>query len=343
MRIAGHRYAGPVSLRRPPRTIELELRVTLPCLPSSRRLSSLALFLSLAASQAGAQPALKRLVVRADDGHSLTLWMKRPAVPIGAILLLHGRTWSSRPNFDLQVPGQHLSLMDALVARGYAVYALDQRGYGATPRDSSGWLTPERAASDAAAALDRIARDEQKGPPALLGYSQGSMTALLLAETQPAKTSALILYGFPIDLSVQRTFPDAPAVPPRKHTTAAAAGEDFITPARTLPGVKDEYVREAVFMDSIRVDWRGERTFGALDPAKLQVPTLLLDGERDPYANAANHGAFFPRIATADRWWVVLPGVDHAAHLEAQQAFVNAVDAFLRRNGAKAREGLAPQ
>jgi pimeloyl-ACP methyl ester carboxylesterase len=90
-------------------------------------------------------------------------------------------------------------------------------------------------------------------------------------------------------------------------------------------------VREAILMDSIRVDWRGEQAFGALDPAKLRTPTLLIAGERDPYANATHHAAFFPRVATADRWWVVLPGVDHAAHLEAQREFVNAVVAFMER------------
>ena len=305
--------------------------------------SLLAFTLLLAVNAAGGQSTLTRREVRADDGHPLSVWVKRPAAPKGAILLLHGRTWSSRPNFDLQVRGAHVSLMDALVARGYAVYALDQRGYGATPRDSSGWLTPDRAASDAALVLDRIARDEKSGPPALLGYSQGSMTGMLLAQQHPDKASALILFGFPMDVSAKITYPDDPSAPPRKHTTALAAAEDFITPARTAAGVKEEYVREAVMMDSIRVDWRDLRTFGTLDPAKLQVPTLLLDGERDPYVNAANHAAFFPRIATTDRWWVVLPGVDHTAHLEAQQAFVNAVDAFLRRNDTKTRERLAPK
>ncbi|HEX2688203.1 MAG TPA: hypothetical protein VHN14_16350, partial [Kofleriaceae bacterium] len=47
-----------------------------------------------------------RLVVTADDGFQLTLWRKAPAQPRRAVLLLHGRTWSGRPDFDLQVPGE---------------------------------------------------------------------------------------------------------------------------------------------------------------------------------------------------------------------------------------------
>jgi pimeloyl-ACP methyl ester carboxylesterase len=278
---------------------------------------------------------LERREVRAD-GHPLTVWSKRPPIPArGAILLLHGRTWSARPNFDLQLPGMRVSLMDALVARGYAVYALDQRGYGGTPRDATGWLTPDRAERDVATVLDWVAARESRPlrprVPALLGYSRGAMTAMLSAQRHPEKIAAVILYGFPYDVAATHPVPVDPAVPTRIRTTATGAGEDFITPQATVPGLKEAYVRAALAMDSIRVDWRQEGQFDALDPRALRAPTLLLSGERDPYANAANLQAFFPQIATADRWWVVLPGVDHVAHLEAQDAFVNAVASFLDR------------
>lgn len=306
----------------------------MPTLPAPLRQSAIAVTMLLTATLAAAQPAAQRRVVRADDGHPLTVWVKRPAASAtkGSILLLHGRTWSARPNFDLQVPGQRLSLMDAFVARGYAVYALDQRGYGATPRDASGWLTPERAARDAALVLDTIAAEVHGARPALLGYSRGSLTAMYLATRQPDKASAVILYGFPMDFTMRAAAPVDAATPARRRTSAAGAGEDFITPERTLPGVKEEYVREATMMDSIRVDWRGEGSFLAMDPAQLRTPTLLIAGERDPYANGANPASFFPRIGTADKWWVVLPGVDHAAHLESQAAFVNAVVGFIERS-----------
>src|SRR5712672_3450325 len=94
------------------------------------------------ATPATPTPAAARLVVTADDGFTLTMWRKAPAQPRRAVLLIHGRTWSGRPDFDLQVPGESRSFMDALVAQGYAAYALDLRGYGGTPRDATGFLTP---------------------------------------------------------------------------------------------------------------------------------------------------------------------------------------------------------
>ena len=301
--------------------------------------------LSPAPSVAQARPILERREVRAD-GHPLSVWSKRPPTAArGSILLVHGRTWSARPNFDLQVPGsrQNASLMDALVARGYAVYALDQRGYGGTPRDGTGWLTPDRAERDVSTVLGWMMERERAGSstsgqsepaarPVLLGYSRGAQVAMLVAQRHPELLSGLVLYGYPAPADAGAApAPPEPAVPPREHTTAAGAGEDFISPAVTPPGVKDAYVRTATTMDSIRADWRLESQFSALDPALVRVPTLLLDGERDPYANASNHPAVFARLRTPDRWWVVLPGADHAAHLELQGAFVNARVAFMER------------
>ena len=121
------------------------------------------------ATFAGAQ-APTRHVVTADDGHALTVWEKRGKSPRRTIVLLHGRTWSSIPDFDLQVPGHPVSLMDALVEHGFAVYALDARGYGGTARDSSGWLTPDHAAKDAITVVKWVAAHSGiAGKPAVFG------------------------------------------------------------------------------------------------------------------------------------------------------------------------------
>lgn len=281
---------------------------------------------------AAAQSKLVKHTVNAD-GQQLALWEKRAANPRGTIVLLHGRTWSSLPDFDLQVPGEHHSLMDALVARGYAVYALDLRGYGATPRDASGWDTPDRSAEDLSAALDWVAKNSGvAGKPALLGWSNGSTVAELCAQRHPGQISALVLTGYWKHPDSTRVSGADTVTPARAKTTAKDAASDFIAPGAISKRAVDAYVAAALKADPVRTDWRRLEQFNALDPAKLVTPTLLIQGELDPIAPTATEAAFFSRIGTADREWIVMAGGDHASLIENMQpAFVAAVVNFLDR------------
>lgn len=300
----------------------------LPRLPLAAALVLLAAATGAAAAQSA--PRLRQLVVHADDGHPLAVWQKRPVqVTRGAVLLLHGRTWSARPNFDLHVGRTSHSTMDALAAMGFDVYALDQRGYGASARDSSGWLTPNRAADDASEVLDWIAARSPPGAarPLVVGYSQGTRTGMLAALRHPGAMRALVMYGFAVDVTRTRP-PSAGGRPAREATTAAAAAEDFITPESTPPGVREAYVREALTRDPVRTDWTHDEQFNALDPAALRVPVLILAGERDPVVADAHPDAFWERLRGIDRAWVVLSDADHVAHLERPQEWVRAVASF---------------
>ena len=100
------------------------------------------------------------------EGHPIRVWEKAPAQAGPHVLLLHGLTWSTRPNFDLQVPGETLSLMDGLNQHGIRAFGMDQRGYGETPRDASGWLDPEKAARDVIGVLTWMAT-QHPGAPAV--------------------------------------------------------------------------------------------------------------------------------------------------------------------------------
>ena len=268
------------------------------------------------------------------DGHPLAVWEKSPANPRGTIVLLHGRTWSSLPDFDLQVPGEDLSLMDGLVAEGFSTYAVDLRGYGSTPRDETQWLTPDRAARDVVGVLRWVG--ERTGDlPALFGWSYGSMVAQLTAQRAGDLMSALILFGYPVgpdtEFSAGASEPDEP---PRTPTTAEAAASDFIIPGSISQRAVDEYVRHALEADPVRADWRELAGWNDLDPSEVFVPTLLLQGEKDPFAPTARQAAFFSRLGTAERTWVTLAGGDHAAHLETPRAtFIHAMVSFLRRPG----------
>ncbi|MBC8025680.1 MAG: alpha/beta fold hydrolase [Steroidobacteraceae bacterium] len=268
------------------------------------------------------------------DGHPLALWTESPKTPQATLLLVHGRTWSSLPNFDLAVSGKNRSVFDAFVRKGYAVYALDLRGYGASARDETGWLTPARAVADVRAALDHIAARHPRiaQRPALLGYSRGAQIAVVLAQSDSRAAAALVLFGFPP--GVRNTSTPAVDKPPRAPTTAAAAAEDFITPGAASRTVIEAYVSAALAADPVRVDWRDENQL-AFEPAKIATPTLMIYGVNDPFRNAAS-AAFFDALAARDRAYVVLPDSDHAAHVEnSASAWVHAIDGFLQSPRAK--------
>lgn len=283
-----------------------------------------------------AAPKLQQLTVAADDGHPLTLWAREVSRPKGVILLIHGRTWSALPDFDLQVKarakGESRSVMQSLNGRGYSAFALDLRGYGKTPRDSTGWLTPDRAARDVIASIEWLAARKNIKQPTLLGWSNGSIVSQLAAQRRPELISNLILYGYPRDPANPVPSLDVPAQPLREVNTRERAASDFISPDVISQEVVDAYVVAALAADPVRVDWRNPEEFGQLDPGKIVTPTLVLQGERDPLAPIEVQARLFTRLATADRQWVVLPGADHAALIEdSHAAFIAAIVAFVAR------------
>ncbi len=275
---------------------------------------------------AGAEPVRHDLVA---EGHKLALWEKRPAHPRGSILLVHGRTWSALPNFDLQVAGLSRSVMDGLKAAGYTAYALDLRGYGDSPRDATGWLTPDRAAADVRAALERIRKaNPGQPPPTLVGYSRGASVSALAAARYPESLSMLVLYGYP---AAPRQPTPAPPSPLRAPNRAKAAASDFITPGAASQAVIEAYVAEALNTNPVRVDWRNEEQF-AVAPTAIRAPTLMLYGARDPLYSPEAVSKFFSALGTEDRTLVLLPNSDHAAHVEnSHSSWLHAIVEFVER------------
>ena len=249
------------------------------------------------------------------DGHPMALWEKSVAQPKGHILLHHGRTWSSIPDFDLQVSGEDLSLMDGFNDMGYSVWALDARGYGETPRDSSGWNTPDRAAQDLAIVLDWL-RARNGETTHVWGWSYGSMVAQLTAQRYPLAIASVTLFGYPTDPDAQIPQSNSQSEPSARPTTRAAAASDFIVPGSISQHAIDTYVAAALKADPIRADWNQQHQWNALDGEALALPTLLLQAEFDPLADTDAHARFFAKISNPNKQWVILPGGDHAALLE---------------------------
>jgi len=268
-----------------------------------------------------------------SDGHPMALWEKSPANPKGTVLLLHGRTWSGVPDFDLQVPGEDLSLMDGLVEQGWSTFALDLRGYGATPRDETGWLSPDRAARDLINVLAWLwEHTESEEPPVLFGWSLGSMVSQLTVQRRPDLVSMVVLFGYPVSPGLQISPEEEPNAPLAEANTAENAASDFLLPGSISQVAIDAYVEQSLKADPVRTDWRRDHEWNELDPALVTVPTLLIQGEHDPYALTENQASFFSGLGTADREWVTVQGGDHAAFMESPRAyFIDALVGFMER------------
>ena len=95
--------------------------------------------------------------------------------------------------------GRYRHLTDALTTAGYAVYANDHRGHGASAdAHGVGEFGPGgfQAVVDDVAALTKLAKQERPGRPlVLLGHSMGSFAAQLYLLEHSADLAALVLSG----------------------------------------------------------------------------------------------------------------------------------------------------
>ena len=88
--------------------------------------------------------------------------------------------------------------------------------------------------------------------------------------------------------------------------------------------------------DPVLADLKGDGEFNAFKPAQLMTPVLIMFGSDDPGVAAEDAGKMFAAVKSDDKQLVVLPGADHAAHLEdTHDAWVAAIINFINRPPAK--------
>jgi pimeloyl-ACP methyl ester carboxylesterase len=266
------------------------------------------------------------------SGHPITVWSRRPSSPAGVVVLVHGRTWSARTAFDFEPKAGNRSLLKVLATAGYATYAVDLPGYGETARDGNGWLKPTHAAEVVEAVL-RFASTQNPSLPApiLLGWSRGSKISALVATRALQPLSGLVLYAFTFDPNAQPFYGPATGDPKAVANSEADARSDFISPDVIDANLVQDFVNTALKLDPIKVDVCCDTDFLDIRPEAIRIPTLLVQGARDPGIHPAAIAEFFSKLSTNDRRWVVIASGDHAVGLEATApVFFGAVVDFVR-------------
>lgn len=255
--------------------------------------------------------------------------MKEPEAgekPLPVLFLAHGSSVSSRPTFDLSVPGHgEYSLMDKFAEYGFDVWTMDFEGYGRSSRTKSSSHVSDGAA-DIKAASEVVKRETGQAAFHLFGESAGALRAGLFAMNYPERVRRLVFVSFTWTGKGSSTLAKRAQMADyyRAHSIRTR-DRDMIRSifTRDRPGTSDPAVADA--MADAELKFGNTAPTGTyldmvtklpiVDPTRLKAPLLIIHGEYDGIATVDDLCEFFKRLPTPDRQLVILPGASHAVAL----------------------------
>jgi pimeloyl-ACP methyl ester carboxylesterase len=219
-----------------------------------------------------------------------------------AVVLLHGGNANSA----------YWGKLIPELARTYRVIVLDSRGQG---RSSAGTapIGYEQMAKDTLAVLDHFAIQRA----ALVGWSDGAITGLIIAWHHPERLSRL--FAFAANSEVSGSHDAAPGITTFADFDARTRGE--YAKLSPTPGNVDASNK------SVHAMWLREPNMTAGDLASIRVPTWIVDGDHDEVIDRKNTDFMAANIPNARE--LILPGVSHFAFLQDPSMFNFSVLRFL--------------
>jgi non-heme chloroperoxidase len=237
------------------------------------------------------------------------------------VILLHGYTDS------------HLSFDGFLKTfpRSYHVYALDQRGHGASSKPACCYGMKSDFAADVLAFMDSLGIQRAH----LIGHSMGSLIAQEVAINHPERVNKLVLIGAtskmagnPVALSFK------PLIDGLVDPVDPAVARLFQTLSlfRSVP--KD--VLDTAIAESLKVPaqiWKDAFAGVMSEDLSAQInritaPTLILFGDQDLFFTSAEQQVLDSRIP--DSRLLVYAGTGHRLHVELPKDAARDIDSFFR-------------
>jgi alpha-beta hydrolase superfamily lysophospholipase len=283
---------------------------------------------------------------RARKGEvALYMFRKRKVAAGGApppiLFLAHGSSVSSRPTFDLRVPGRgEYSMMDVFARYGFDVWTMDFEGYGRSSR-TTGNSDVASGVQDLQAAAAVIAKETGQQRFHLYGESGGALRAGSFAMQYPDRVDRLVLAAFTWTGQGSPTLEKrGEAVEFYKTHNRLPRGREMILSifTRDKPGTSDPAVGQAMadaempFGDTVPTGTYLDMTtkLPLVDPTKLVAPTLIARGEFDGISSQEDLLNFYSRLRVQDRQFNVMPGAAHSLALGTnREQFWHVMKAFL--------------
>ncbi|MCR5419541.1 MAG: alpha/beta hydrolase [Lachnospiraceae bacterium] len=205
------------------------------------------------------------------------------------ILLIHGLTYSSHI-FDIDY--KDYSLVRRLAREGYAVWRLDISGYGRSGEVEDGFMPDnDYAAEDIALALEYISHYTGQDRIDLFGWSWGTVTTGRCAAKHPEHINKLVLYAPILSGIGAHEISDEFC-----GNEWIKAVEDFQTDESgnfdlsiTDPVLIEMYASSCWHYDGASSPNGGRRDLCVdnseimIDLKKIDAPTLVICGSKDPY------------------------------------------------------------
>jgi pimeloyl-ACP methyl ester carboxylesterase len=220
------------------------------------------------------------------------------------VMLLHGGLGNSG-NWGYQVP--------VLVEHGYRTIVIDSRGHGRSTRDEKPY-SYDLMATDLLAVMDRLHIEKS----ALVGWSDGTCTSLVLAAKHPERVAGVFFFACNMDPSGTKEFEFTPILKRciSRHMKDYAA----------LSATPDQF---DAFSDAVGLMQRTQPNYSAQDLARISVPVAIVQSEFDEFIKR-EHAEYLARsIPNAE--FVYLTGVSHFAPLQRPEQFNAAILTFLER------------
>jgi pimeloyl-ACP methyl ester carboxylesterase len=220
------------------------------------------------------------------------------------VILLHGGLGHSG-SWGYQVP--------ALLANGYRAVVINSRGHGRSTRDARPF-TYEQMASDVAAVTDALII----GQAALIGWSDGACTALILAAQTPARVTGAFFFACNMDPSGVKEFEFTPIL----GRCISRHEQDY----RRLSLTPDRFDE---LSEAVSLMQRAQPNYTPHDLAQISVPVTIVHSEHDEFIKREHAEYLAQSIPNAEL--VEFLGVSHFAPLQRPEQFNMIMLAFLAK------------
>jgi len=243
--------------------------------------------------------ASQSAMLRGAGGERLIRWWRPRGDAVATVVLVHGYAEHS---------GRYEPVGSALAAAGFAVWATDLTGHGASPGERASVIDVSELVADVRALFVHAREARPALPVFVLGHSMGGLVATTFTLDHHDEIAGLVLSGPAVG--------DPSALEP---LLALDPLPEVVLSSELLsrdPRVGADYDRDPLnYRGPFRRETLRTLTAGARRArerfAELRLPLLVLHGQDDELVTAAASEDLYAAAASRDKELGIYPGLRH--------------------------------